>query len=184
MLMKQPRRRMNPCGFHMRGGIRMCVGQPSGFDTRTDQFRMGPRSHFLLWGAVLVVIAIMAGSFLANVMALGRTVPIALGQAVNALFNGIAIFVLYVPVALIGLISAAIVKRRSIELALVAFVVGVAPLTYMYAAAHWDAAIAMSQSKWTAAALSIGLFSFLGLIWAATVGFLVWLLLKSAKRSS
>lgn len=145
---------------------------------------MGPRSHFLLWGAILVVVAIMAGSFLANVMALGRTVPMALGQAVNALFNGFAIFVLYVPVALISLISAALAKRRSIELALVVFVIGVAPLGYMYGVAHWDAAIAMFQSKWTAAALSIGLFSFLGLIWAAVLGLLVRLLLKSAERHS
>jgi hypothetical protein len=145
---------------------------------------MGARSHFLLWGAILVVIAIMVGSFSANFMALGRTVSLALGQTVDALFNGVAILVLYAPVALISLISAALAQRRSMKLALVVFVIGVAPVACMYGAAHWDAEVAMFHGKWTAAALSIGFSCFLALSWAAALGLLVRLLLKSAKPPS
>jgi uncharacterized membrane protein YidH (DUF202 family) len=145
---------------------------------------MSQRTQFLIWGALFVVVSIVLGSFLANVVALGNTFPRAMSEAIGSLFNGVAVFVLYVPVALVCLSAADLVKRRSPRTANIIFLIGVAPILYMYGIAHWEAAIAMYNGKWTAAALSIGMFSGLALVWAVVVGLTVKLLFKRAKPLS
>lgn len=138
---------------------------------------MTPLFYFLLCGAVFVAAAAASGTYCANVFGIHQSPAVGRKEALDAMFR----LLLYVPAVLIALIAAAVAKRRSVWMALIAFVVGMAPLTVKYAIGHWNAVIAMALRKWTAAALSVGLLPFSGLFWVALAGLSAGLILMLTK---
>jgi hypothetical protein len=78
--------------------------------------------------------------------------------------------ILFVPFALVAAICAWLEKRVNLWGCLLIFLIAIGTLCFFYANGFWDAQLALSRRRWTAASLSVGLLPFIGLGIAIATG--------------